>query len=395
MSLEHRWQSALDHLRAAGRYRRLTPPCGVDFSSNDYLGYAPLSGERTFSPRLRTRERGAGGEGVDPAATPTPSEARSGCASRLLRGHHAIWDEVESELAAWHGADAALIFTSGYVANEGLLATLIEPEDWVASDEGNHASIIDGLRLSRADKFVYRHNDLDHLEHGLRDVPRAGQRFIITESLFGMAGDRAPLIEIVELAERHGARLIVDEAHATGCFGPRGSGLVDQLGLRQRVLATMHTGGKALGVMGGYVCGSRLLRDYLVNRCRHLIFTTALAPIVGTWWLDALQRALSDESGRARLHDNAACFRRTLHGAGVESPGDDYIVPIVLGDDGRAVAAASSLQAAGFDVRAIRPPTVPVGTARLRISIHADHTPEQLSELAGLLKSCENGTLRD
>jgi 8-amino-7-oxononanoate synthase len=362
MTLRDRWSAALEELRRQGRYRRLSPPGGVDFASNDYLGYA---------------------------ARPAPAGCglpRSGTASRLLRGHHPVWDEVEAALARWHGAEAALMMTSGYVANEGLLATAVEPGDWVASDRLNHASIIDGLRLAGAERFVYRHLDLDDLEAGLRAAARArpGGRelFVVTESLFGMDGDVAPLEALLPLAERYGAHVIVDEAHATGCFGPAGSGCVDAAGLRGRVLATVHTGGKALGVCGAYVCGSARLRELLINRCRHFLFTTALPPAVGAWWLEALARVRADDAGRARLHGAAAAFRAELARHGVPAPGAHYIVPVVLGGDGRAVGAAGRLHEAGWDVRAVRPPSVPPGTARLRISVHADHTPQTLAAVA-------------
>jgi 8-amino-7-oxononanoate synthase len=206
--------------------------------------------------------------------------------------------------------------------------------------------------------------------------------FVVTESLFSMDGDRAPLTRIVELAERYAAHVIVDEAHGTGCHGRGGSGSVDELGLRSRVLATVHTGGKALGVTGAYVCGSGLLRDYLVNRCRHLIFTTALPPAVGCWWLDMLPKVQADEEGRSQLHANAARFHAKLHERGIPTLGDSYIVPVVLGDDSRAVRVATRLQELGYDIRAIRPPSVPQGTARLRISIHADHPTTVVDELA-------------
>jgi len=362
MSLTSRWQTLLDELRAPGRQRRLAPPAGIDFSSNDYLGY---------------------GQHVHAEAA---SLSRSGTASRLLRGHQPIWDEVEAALARWHGAEAALVMSSGYVANEGLLSTVIDAGDWVASDQANHASIIDGLRLAKAERFVYRHNEMSHLEDGLRKAHEkrgaARELFIVTESLFGMEGDVAPLSDIFVLAERYHAHVIVDEAHATGCFGAAGSGLVDQLGLRQRVLATVHTGGKALAVPGAYVAGSKLLREYLVNRCRHLIYTTALAPQIAAWWLETVDRVQADESARVRLHANAQAFRAALMQAKLTPGGMHYLVPITIGDDARAVAAADRLQALGYDIRAIRPPTVPPSTARLRISIHADHTPKILSAVA-------------
>ena len=377
MSLTDRWDSVLNELRRTGRYRDLAPPCGVDFSSNDYLGYA--GGQRSSEPDALARV-------THSLADASGSDGICSTASRLLRGHHPVWDEVETKLAAWHGADAALMLTSGYIANEGLLSTVIGPGDWVASDECNHASIIDGLRLAKADKFVFRHRDVDHLESGLRDVARsrlAGRElFVVTESLFSMDGDRAPLSALAGLCTRFGAHLIVDEAHATGCFGPAGGGCVGEAGLRRAVLATVHTGGKAMGVLGAYVCGSRRLRELLINRCRHLIFTTALPPVVGQWWLDALERVRRDGVGREALHGNAAFFRRELDRGGVAAAGSDYIVPVILHDDERAVRVAAELQRRGWDVRAIRPPSVPVGSARLRISIHADHDRETLARLA-------------
>jgi 8-amino-7-oxononanoate synthase len=364
MSLPDRWSAVLDSLRREGRYRELGLPSGVDLSSNDYLGY----GSRGQAP------------------TSSPESSRSGTSSRLLRGHHAVWDEVEESLARWPGAEAALMMTSGYVANEGLLATVIEPHDWVASDQGNHASIIDGLRLSGAERFVYHHQDLDHLEAGLRAAsPSRGSRrelLVVTESLFGMDGDLTPLAALVSLAERYGAHVIVDEAHSTGCFGATGSGCVDAAGLRGRVLATVHTGGKALGVCGAYVCGPARLRELLINRCRHFLFTTALPATVGNWWLEALARVQADHAGRAALHRAAALFRAELTGRGVAVPGVHYIVPVVLGSDPRALQVANRLRAAGWDIRAIRPPTVPPGTARLRISIHADHDAQTLAGAA-------------
>jgi 8-amino-7-oxononanoate synthase len=361
MTLQARWQSQMERLQAEDRFRQLRLPQGIDFSSNDYLGYA----RRPW---------------------PAADGPRSGAASRLLRGHHPVWDQVEAALADWHRAEDALIFPSGYAANEGLLATVIEPGDWVASDQRNHASIIDGLRLSRVERFVYRHNDLEHLADGLRDAAASRDprrlRFVVTESLFGMEGDRAPLTALAALAARYGAHLIVDEAHATGCLGPAGSGLVDAAGLRSQVLATVHTGGKALGVLGAYVAGSHKLKELLVNRCRHLIFTTALPPVVGQWWLHALHRVGADDAARADLHTAATAFRGALRRRDILADGSDYVVPVVLGQDGHAVEAARRLQEAGFDIRAIRPPTVAEGTARLRISIHADHDAATLQRAA-------------
>lgn len=367
MSLTDRWTSQLDDLRNQGRHRQLTLPCGIDFSSNDYLGYG----------KLHWQDRS--------------DMSSSGGASRLLRGHHEIWDEVETRLAQWHRADAALVFSSGYAANEGLLSTVIEPGDWVASDEYNHASIIDGLRLAKAERFVFRHNDVGQLEDALRTAAArkatGRQLFVVTESLYGMEGDLvAP--GIADVVSRYGANWIVDEAHATGCIGPTGAGVVEDAGWRERVLATVHTGGKALGVPGAHVCCSRLLKELLVNRCRHFIFTTALPPRVGAWWLEMLLRVQADDRARQRLHQNAKLFRETLAQHGVDSGSSAYIVAVILGEDRAAVAAAKDLQDRGFDIRAIRPPTVPAGTARLRVSIHADHEKAQLVAAAKAVADC-------
>jgi 8-amino-7-oxononanoate synthase len=368
MSLFSRWTETLDALKAQGRFRALKPPRGIDFTSNDYLGYA-------------TRGQGTGDRRQEEAPKLT-----SGLASRLLRGHHPVWDEVEAGLTAWHGAESVLVMNSGFTANEGLISTVVEPGDWVATDELNHACIMEGLRVCRPRKFAFRHNDLAHLEDGLKAEsakrPPGREMFVVTESLFSMDGDRSPLPEIVALAERYGAHVIVDEAHSTGCYGPAGSGIVDELGLRSRILASVHTGGKALGVTGAYVCGSNLLRDFLVNRCRHLIFTTALPAGIGPWWLAMLPKVKADDSGRRQLYANAARFRARLADRGVPTLGDTYVVPVVLGDDPSAVRVATRLQELGYDIRAIRPPSVPQGTSRVRISIHADHTPELLDQLA-------------
>jgi 8-amino-7-oxononanoate synthase len=381
-SLCERWTSILEELRRQERFRSLRPPAGFDLSSNDYLGYG--NGRRP--PLAHTAAIRAGSlYGGDLPHT--------GMASRLLRGHHPIWDEVESRLAAWHKAEAVLIMNSGFVANEGLIATVVEPGDWVASDELSHACIIEGIRLCRPRKFFFRHNDLNHLEEGLRSEaakrPQGREMFIVTESLFSMDGDCPPLDVVVALGERYGAHVIVDEAHATGCFGPSGSGLVDKEGVRARVLASVHTGGKALGAPGAYICGSQLLKDYLVNRCRHLIFTTALPPALGPWWLEAIDRVQADDEGRQALHSAARLFRAELTRQGVRAGGEHYIVPILLGEDGRAVQAARRLQEQGYDIRAIRPPSVPAGTARLRLSLHADHPFDMLLRLAGdIARAC-------
>lgn len=364
MTLAARWTAALADLRGKGRHRAFRLPAGLDFTSNDYLGY--------------------GGDGCQPAVT--RGLPVTGMSSRLLRGHHAVWEEVEAQLAAWHGAEAALMMTSGYAANEGLIASLAEPGDWVAVDELSHACVIDGLRVARPRKFLFRHNDLTHLEDGLKAEaakrPEGRELFVVTESLFSMDGDTAPLSDLADLTDRYGAHLIVDEAHTTGCVGPRGSGAVDAAGLRDRVMASVHTGGKALGLPGAYICGSRLLKEFLTNTCRHLIFTTALPAAVGGWWREQLPRVQADDGRRERLHSNAAEVRAALARHGIAAAGRDYVVPVIVGQDEPSVRAATELQRRGYDVRSIRPPTVPAGTCRLRVSVHADHDPAILARLA-------------
>jgi 8-amino-7-oxononanoate synthase len=370
MKLFERWSSALDALKSQGRFRSFIQPAGIDLTSNDYLGRGAIN-QRAHRDHYQS--------------------AHSGISSRLLRGNHPIWEEVESALASWHNSPAVLMMSSGYSANEGLISTIIEPGDWVAADELVHACIVDGLRLSRCRRFSYKHNDLANLEEGLRAEAEKGdlerQRFVITESLFSMDGDRADLAAIAKLAQTYSAHLIVDEAHSTGCYHANGSGCVDAAGIRDSVLASVHTGGKALGVHGAYICGSPLLKDYLINRCRHLIFTTALPPELGTWWLEMLGDVQGDRASRQALHENAALFRSELAKLGIPALGDTYVVPVVLGEDPKAVSVARQLQQTGYDIRAIRPPSVPPGTARLRISIHADHDPNMLREVAGKLAS--------
>lgn len=350
MSLQERWTQTLDELRKQDRFRSFATPLGHDFTSNDYLGY----GAKYYS--------------VD-SALPL-----SGLSSRLLRGHHQIWDEVEARLAAWHGCESVLMMTSGYSANEGLLSTVIEPGDWVVMDELCHACIHDGLRLTKCRKMSFQHNDMTHLEDLLKveSAKNDRERFIIVESMYSMDGDLSDLKHVCNIAERYGANVIVDEAHTTGCYNVNGSGSVDAAGTRNRILASVHTGGKALGVMGAYIAGSTLLKDYLINRCRHLIFTTALPAICGSWWVDMLDRVERDNEMRHRLHTNSQRFRNILSDNGVTAIGTEYVIPIILGDNSTAMNAAKQLQNRGYDMRAIRPPSVPAGTSRIRISVHAD-----------------------
>jgi 8-amino-7-oxononanoate synthase len=366
----------LAELADQGLARSLRPAAGVDFSSNDYLGLA-----RDPALRAALLARLAALPAGEPLGAP---------ASRLLRGHTRLHAGLERRLAAWKGTEAALLFASGYQANVGLLTTLLGPRDRALSDALNHASLIDGLRLAGCRRVVFPHLDLAAVEHELARPHPEGRTFLVTESLFSMEGDVAPLDSYAELAARHGAELIVDDAHATGLYGEaRGSGLCETFGVERRVTAAVSTLGKAVGLSGAFVAGPRVLVDYLVNRCRAFVFSTAQPPLL----LHALDAALDRMAAAPQLRRRALELAERLrcrlaeNGAlGGERPqGTGPIVPLLVGDNGRAVAAAERLAALGFDVRAIRPPTVPPGTARLRVSVHADHTEAEIDALAAAL----------
>ena len=360
---EDGFRVTLNELRRAGLLRELRLPNGIDLVSNDYLGLA-VHPHLTQAMRVALGELPAGSAG-----------------SRLLRGHHEIFERIEARLAAFSGTESALLFGSGYAANIGLLQALVSPDDLILSDERNHASLIDGIRLTKAATRVFGHQDLDALEEGLR-APRRGRAIVVTESVFSMDGDCTPLEELCTVAERGGAAVIVDEAHATGLYGGRGSGRVEELGIRDRVLATIHTGGKALGSGGAWVAGSRALRDVLVNRARSFIFSTAPLPVVGAALEAGLQLTEREPGRRADVHRKSLLVRRALAEAGVNAAGQSPIVPILAGSNDAALALQAGLSAAGFDVRAIRPPSVAPGTARLRVTVRYPVPDEDLLRFA-------------
>jgi 8-amino-7-oxononanoate synthase len=367
---EARLTAILAELRAAGLLRQLRLPQGIDLVSNDYLGFAE-------HPYIKERL----GEAV--AELPAGSGG-----SRLLRGHHQVFDALESRLAAFSGSEAALLFSSGYAANIGLLQAIVSESDFIVSDERNHASLIDGIRLTKAQTAIYRHQDLNALEAALK-TPRKGRAFVITESVFSMDGDLTPLGEVAAMAERYDAVLVVDEAHATGLYGRRGSGRVEELGLRDRVVATIHTGGKSLGSGGAWVAGSGVLRDVLVNRSRSFIFSTAPIPVLAAALnagLDLLQR---EPERRVEVHRKSVMLRQQLAGANIQTGGDSPIVPIIAGSNEAAMALQDGLQAAGFDVRAIRPPSVPAGTARLRVTVRYPISDQDLVRFAATVASLQ------
>jgi 8-amino-7-oxononanoate synthase len=375
VNLEQRIRAELADLKSRAQLRHLEAPRGVDLSSNDYLGLAA-------DPRMKLAVR----ESLDAA----PRMASTG--SRLLSGHDQAWTALENEFARWIGAEAALYFTSGYAANAGLLGAVLRPEDVVFSDSANHASLIDGMRLAKARRIVYPHGDLDALEDGLRRNPSgSGVRFIVFESVSSMNGDLAPIGDLVLLADRYGAELIVDEAHATGVCGPAGRGCVTEAAPAGRVFATVHTCGKALASAGAFVCGSESLRRLLINRARTFIFSTALPPHFAAQAAAGMRLAAEADKERALLFALGDIFRNALRQDGFDLAGSEsHIVPVVLGSNDAAIAFASRLQARGYGIRAIRPPTVPPGTARLRISLTARLNKSLLADLAGGMTAVRN-----
>jgi len=365
-----RLESELASLRAQSGLRHLDQMEGINLCSNDYLGLST-------DPRLREAAIAALAAGVPVAST----------GSRLLSGNAAIWEELEAEFARFIRTEAALFFSSGYAANMGLLSALLHPEDVVFSDQSNHASIVDGIRLSRARKVIFPHLDLNFLEDALRHSnDSAGQKFIVVESVFSMDGDRAPLDDLLKLAGRFGAELIVDEAHATGVFGPQGRGLVAAMGGTRRVLATVHPCGKALASAGAFVCCAETLKQYLINRARSFIFSTALPPYFAAQVRRAVAIVAEADAERKRLEGLAGFLRRELRQAGFDTgSSDSQIVPVLLGGNDTAVYYAGELCRQGFAVRPIRPPTVAAGTSRLRLSLNVNLPAEILERLASAL----------
>ena len=327
----------------------------INFSSNDYLG---LAGDARVAEALAQGARiwGAGAG-----------------ASRLVTGDFVAQHELEAALADFEKTESAVLFGSGYAANCGIISTFAGPEDLILSDALNHASLIDGCRLSRARVEVYPHCDVAAVDRLLGEVP-ARRRLVVTDTVFSMEGDRAPLRELSDLCRRHGALLVLDEAHATGVIGPRGAGLAAELGLSPDL--RMATLSKAFGTAGAYVAASRAACDLLLNRARTLVYSTALPPALACAALASL-RILAGPEGeerRARLEENARRFAAGLRDMGLAARGDSAIVPVLFGTPERALEAAAHLRTRGILAKAIRPPTVAAGTSRIRFALSAAHT---------------------
>jgi 8-amino-7-oxononanoate synthase len=360
------YRDDLARLAGADRLRRLVPRSGADFTSNDYLGLGASARLRGAVAAALDRGVGIGSGG-----------------SRLLRGNDPEHEALEAEAAAHFGSEAALFFANGYAANVAAFATLPQPGDLVVYDALIHASAHDGMRLGRAPRVAAAHNDVAAFANAIRDWRAGGGTgtpWIAVESLYGMDGDRAPLAELVALAERHEAMLLIDEAHATGVFGEGGRGLAAGLHDRPNVV-TLHTCGKALGAEGGLLCVPHVLRDMLVNRARGFIFSTAPSPLMAVAVREALRILAEEPERQARLWALVAAAEAALGRAT-----GSQIVPVIVGADGAAVALAERCRAAGYDVRAIRPPTVPAGTARLRVSITLNVDAAAIAGLGEVLR---------
>jgi 8-amino-7-oxononanoate synthase len=358
-----RYERMLGQLEQKGRRRLLAQQRGIDFTSNDYLGLAesPCLKAAAVSALERGIAVGAGG-------------------SRLLRGNHPEHEVLEAEAAAFFQSDGALFFGSGYAANVAILSNLPQRGDLVLYDLLAHASTRAGIAAGRADAVAVSHNDVGAFDHAIRDWRKAGgtgNPWIAVESLYSMDGDRAPLSELAKMVDHHDGFFLVDEAHATGVFGTDGRGLSAELEGRDNVVV-LHTCGKALGTAGALVTGNRLLLDFLVNHARPFIYATAPSPLLAAAVREALKILTDEPERREKLRQLIAFANEQLTKyLGIEGSGSQ-ILPIVIGDNGRTVRIAARMQMEGFDIRAIRPPTVPEGTARLRISITLNVDPPQI-----------------
>jgi 8-amino-7-oxononanoate synthase len=340
----------------------------INFGANDYLGLA--NDERLQAAASAALEREGWGAGASP----------------LITGRSALHAALERRLAEFEGAEAALVFPSGFAANVGTIAALVDRGDCVFADQKNHASLIDGCRLSRALVHVYRHGDTEDLTDLLRSHKGARRRLIVTDSLFSMDGNLAPLREIAELANRYDCMLLVDEAHATGVFGKRGRGVCEHLGIEEHVHIRVGTLSKALGCAGGFIAGSRRLIAWLVNRARPYIFSTAHPAANAAAALAALDIVEGEPHRRTSLLEHAASLRATLREQGWNiGRSDSQIIPIIIGDATRTMHVAMRLREQGLFVPGIRPPSVPSGESLLRISLSYRHTPAMIDRLSSAL----------
>ncbi|MFC1676215.1 8-amino-7-oxononanoate synthase [Planctomycetota bacterium] len=335
-----------------------------DFSSNDYLG---LSNH----PKLK--------EAVKKATNLYPVGS---CASRLLSGDLNIHHELEEKTAQLKGKQSALVFNSGYQANIGIISGLYGKADAILADKLSHASILDGIALSGARCYRFHHNDSNHLETLLKKTDnKFTNRLIVTESLFSMDGDKAPLKELVELKNKYNCKIMIDEAHATGIFGKNGSGLIEQTGLTDSIDLIMGTFSKGLGGFGGYLASSSIIIEYLINTCRSFIYSTSLPACIIAANLAALELLKTEPNRRKTLIENADYFRTQLKAKGFHVTGSSQIVPLIVNDTEKALAMSKHLAQKGFRALAIRPPTIPAGQSRIRFSLTYHHNKKILQNL--------------
>ncbi|MGD9545517.1 MAG: 8-amino-7-oxononanoate synthase [Methylocystis sp.] len=373
-----RYAQDLASLAARGRLRALAPRAGVDFASNDYLALAesPELGAAVTAALARGVPVGAGG-------------------SRLLRGNHPEHEALEEEAARFFGAESALYFSAGFAANEALLSTVPQRHDLILYDALAHASAHEGMRLARAPNARFPHNDVGAAEDAIRSWREKGGRgniWIVVESLYSMDGDKAPLDDLSALAAKNDAFLLIDEAHATGVYGPHGRGLAARFEGAENVIS-LHTCGKAMGVVGGLLCLPRTLRDFMINRGRPFIFATAPSPLIAACVRAALTIVAAADDRRAELLSRIDFAGAELRRLCAIEPSGSQIQPVIVGADVRATTLASRMQAHGYDLRAIRPPTVPDGSARLRIALtlHAsrDDVARMIAHLGEALAGLE------
>ncbi|MCB2181650.1 MAG: 8-amino-7-oxononanoate synthase [Desulfobulbaceae bacterium] len=341
----------------------------LDFSSNDYLALS--THHEVISSSRRYLELAGSGAG----------------AARLMSGNLAMYDKLEKKVAELKGQESALLFGSGYMANCGVIPALVGRGDVIFTDRLNHASIYDGCLLSRAKLVRFHHNDMNHLEEQLGKHRGHGKALIIVESLYSMDGDRCPLRDVVQLKEKYQCLLMVDEAHATGVFGKNGGGIIEEEGVADKVDIAMGTFGKALGSYGAYIAASEKRVQYLINRARTFIYSTGLPPSVIGASLAGIKITQEQPQLRRELHEKVALFKAALQQAGVTDTGPSQIIPILIGESAKAVDLAEKLREMGIFATAVRPPTVPDGTARLRFSITRHLSDEALEQTAASLVS--------
>lgn len=369
--VHERLQRELLAREEAQALRRLTVSQGlVDFASNDYLGFASDADlkKMILAEIAEMPYFGSGG-------------------SRLLTGNNAYVELVENEIAAFHDARGALFFNSGYEANSGLISTIVHRHDFIFYDAFIHASLREGIRLSGAKAYSFEHNDVDSLKR-LFEI-HTGNIFVVTESVFSMDGDIAPLSEILALTEKYHAALILDEAHATGVIGKRGEGLAQHLGLHNRIFARVHTFGKAIGTNGAVVLGSSILRNYLINYCKPFIYTTAPNYLQLAAVRMAYRYLVTIQEPIRRLHHNLKYMKDKLHSVTYAQPvsTDSAIFSFIVPGNAAVKKLSADLRIAGFDMRPILSPTIPAGSERIRICLHAFNTDEEIRGALQLLQT--------